>query len=388
MIRVSVSRADAAVTETETLTAGRVGLECGFTFTTEWDGLAKVAVFEGEQTIEVALGTASVAVVPPECMATPGYNLRIGVYGLSPSNAVVIPTVWAKAGKIKDSAAPDDESFAPATPELVAQIIGASQDALEIARSVEEQANSGAFDGEDGVSPTITVQRSGSTVTISITDVNGTTSAVLHDGADGEDGDDGISPTVSITDITGGHRVTITDLNGAHSADVMDGTPGTDGYSPVVTITTITGGHRVTITDEAHPQGQSFDVMDGTGGGGTVTVDDALSGTSENPVQNKVIKAALDGKGTYSKPSGGIPKSDLASAVKTSLGKADTALQSYTETDPTVPSWAKASSKPSYTASEVGAIAAPSSPASGAFLVWDGSAWVAQTLAAWQGGNY
>lgn len=31
--------------------------------------------------------------------------------------------------------------------------------------------------------------------------------------------------------------------------------------------------------------------------------------------------------GTYSKPSGGIPKTDLASAVQTSLGKADTALQ-------------------------------------------------------------
>lgn len=35
--------------------------------------------------------------------------------------------------------------------------------------------------------------------------------------------------------------------------------------------------------------------------------------------------------GTYSKPSTGIPKSDLASSVQTSLGKADTALQSYTE---------------------------------------------------------
>lgn len=33
-----------------------------------------------------------------------------------------------------------------------------------------------------------------------------------------------------------------------------------------------------------------------------------------------------------------------------------TALQSFTESDPTVPSWAKASSKPSYTASEVGAL--------------------------------
>lgn len=35
--------------------------------------------------------------------------------------------------------------------------------------------------------------------------------------------------------------------------------------------------------------------------------------------------------GTYSKPSGGIPKTDLSSNVQTSLEKADTALQSYTE---------------------------------------------------------
>lgn len=35
--------------------------------------------------------------------------------------------------------------------------------------------------------------------------------------------------------------------------------------------------------------------------------------------------------GDYSKPDGGIPKSDLAADVQASLGKADTALQSYTE---------------------------------------------------------
>ena len=35
--------------------------------------------------------------------------------------------------------------------------------------------------------------------------------------------------------------------------------------------------------------------------------------------------------GTYSKPSTGIPKTDLENDVQTSLGKADTALQSYTE---------------------------------------------------------
>lgn len=51
-----------------------------------------------------------------------------------------------------------------------------------------------------------------------------------------------------------------------------------------------------------------------------------------------------------------ILKEDLAPSVKSSLEKADSALQSYTETDPTVPDWAKFPTKPSYTASEIGAV--------------------------------
>lgn len=56
-----------------------------------------------------------------------------------------------------------------------------------------------------------------------------------------------------------------------------------------------------------------------------VTVDTALSTTSTNPVQNKVVATGINAK--YTKPSTGIPKSDLAADVQTSLGKADTALQ-------------------------------------------------------------
>lgn len=51
-----------------------------------------------------------------------------------------------------------------------------------------------------------------------------------------------------------------------------------------------------------------------------------------------------------------VSKTDLDSSVQTSLGKADSALQSYTETDPTVPAWAKAANPPTYTAQEVGAV--------------------------------
>lgn len=78
---------------------------------------------------------------------------------------------------------------------------------------------------------------------------------------------------------------------------------------------------------------------------------------SVNGKTGDVTLTASDvGAGTYSKPSGGIPKTDLTSGVQASLDKADSALQSFTETDPTVPSWAKAQNKPSYTAQEVGAL--------------------------------
>ena len=42
-----------------------------------------------------------------------------------------------------------------------------------------------------------------------------------------------------------------------------------------------------------------------------------------------------------------VAKSDLSSGVQASLGKADTALQSYTETDPTVPAGRKQRANPS-----------------------------------------
>ena len=58
-------------------------------------------------------------------------------------------------------------------------------------------------------------------------------------------------------------------------------------------------------------------------------VDDSNSG---NKFVTTSEKQTWNSKGTYSKPSGGIPSTDLSSAVQTSLGKADTALQSETYT--------------------------------------------------------
>lgn len=73
-----------------------------------------------------------------------------------------------------------------------------------------------------------------------------------------------------------------------------------------------------------------------------------LFSKSYNDLTNKPTLGSLAAKNT-------VVKSDLDSSIQTSLNKADTALQSFTETDPTVPAWAKEATKPTYTASEVGA---------------------------------
>ena len=207
-----------------------------------------------------------------------------------------------------------------------------------------------------------------------------------------------------------GNYVKITEVNGVKSITVGN-----------ITATLATKTSQLTndsgfITASDVPEGaapsSTTPKMDGTAAVGSETA--FARGDHRHPTDTSrqaviddlatIRSGASAGATAYQKPSGGIPKTDLAEAVKTSLGKADTALQSYTETDPvfaasaahgitsgdisswngkqaaiadldeirsgaalgatalqsftesdpTVPSWAKASSKPSYTKSEVG----------------------------------
>lgn len=91
---------------------------------------------------------------------------------------------------------------------------------------------------------------------------------------------------------------------------------------------------------ESIESGAQVNVIDGVSVNGTdlepsekkvnVTVPTALSDLSEDATHRLVTnseKATWNGK--YSKPSSGIPKTDLSSGVQTSLDKADTALQEH-----------------------------------------------------------
>ena len=470
MIIFNATSRRAACLSDDAITTGSVGMEVRFSCSDEWDGLSRVAVFRGSgEQVDVAL-TGDSCNVPPEVLAKTGGDLHIGLYGTDGSGHLVIPTVYANAGRIQRGTEPSGIEPTPQTQPLIDQLLEAAEDARDLAQSVRDDADNGAFDGEpgtpgaDGENGNIIWWTSERPI------ASGDNAAVLRRKLHGPDGltpavgdyvfgpavaEEG-EPTTIYVIITSAVAVVMTALGS------IKGNPGSDGYAPVVTIEQITGGHRITITSAAHPEGQVFDVMDGQGG--SVTVDDEISGSSENPVQNKVIKDALDGKlgtsgdgsnvtatftaaaqrtaiatgeklsvlfgkilkwlsdlgtaafraatgsitqsstdlvesgavytalaakGTYSKPANGIPATDLESAVQTSLGKADTALQSAPVTSVNEQTGAVSLSIPS-TASDVGAVAVAQGVAhAGEFVVVgsDGNI-TTVTMTAWSGGSY
>ena len=144
-------------------------------------------------------------------------------------------------------------------------------------------------------------------------------------------------------------------------AEVPDGVAASD------TVPKVDSGSGSVGTESAFARGDHVHPTDTTrlatnGDASSVTVtftapnerETIVSGESFNTIAGKILKYMND-FGTCAFKSM-ILKDDLAPSVKTSLEKADTALQSYTETDPTVPAWAKTPTKPTYTAAEVGAL--------------------------------
>lgn len=151
------------------------------------------------------------------------------------------------------------------------------------------------------------------------------------------------------------------DKNYITLADVPDGAAASN------TVPKVDSGSGSVGTESAFARGDHVHPTDTTrlatnGDASSVTVtftapnkrETIVSGESFNTIAGKILKYMND-FGTCAFKSM-ILKDDLAPSVKTSLEKADTALQSYTETDPTVPAWAKNPTKPTYTAAEVGAL--------------------------------
>ena len=114
-------------------------------------------------------------------------------------------------------------------------------------------------------------------------------------------------------------------------------------------------------------------------------VDATLSNNSKNAVQNQVVANALagayDATATYA-----VGDLCIYNGILYECTTAITTAEAWDATHWKTSNFADALSDTNRQLSDK--ITSPTSPASGAFLVWNGTAWVAQTLATWQGGSY
>lgn len=167
MTKLNVDGNKIRVWNLDTFTSGQVGARVEFQFNSDWDGLSKTAVFEaheprctGEHNVvsSVVLDSnwdGNVCRVPARVLETPGYDLSIGVYGLDASGALIIPTVYAKCGRIArgartNGAAEDTDPSLPIWGQLQSSIGNLNNLNTSNKQSLVDAINEAAQSGGDG----------------------------------------------------------------------------------------------------------------------------------------------------------------------------------------------------------------------------------------------
>lgn len=164
---------------------GSVGETLRMRFSEDWEGLSITAVFSaGDIRRDVAVEGETLT-IPWELYVAEGRALLLNFHGAKGDGSIVRRTPRVSLGYIRRSDAPSGSAPEAPTPSRADQIQALAEQALAAVQALRSDAAGGAFDGEDGV-----------------------------------------SLTVSVTVIAGGHRVAITDTNGTQSFDVMDGSDG------------------------------------------------------------------------------------------------------------------------------------------------------------------
>lgn len=231
------------MTEAETLTSGMVGKQMKLEFSDEWEGLSKTAVFSAGAVTRDVVGVTDLVTIPAEVLAEPLKQLYVGIYGTSADDTLAIPTLRAAGPWILPGADPSGDESTDATlpvwsqlqEQIDAILADGPQDGLSIYYTSNTLSTSqlsmttgqissletygrtlqvgdllissngvlgritavndtkytakgivalGGGSG-DAVSPVVSVSKSGKTTTITITDVEGTKTATIYDGEDG-----------------------------------------------------------------------------------------------------------------------------------------------------------------------------------------------------------
>ena len=246
--------------------------------------------------------------------------------------------------------------------------INQNQIALNVSPNVITAASLAGGTLIKAYSPTVTATEVDDGFQITITDVNGTRTIMVHHGYQGEQGDKGdpgFSPEVSLTATDSGVNMTIVDESGEHTILIPKGDQGDPGMSPI-----IQDGYWYLYDNTTNQY-----INSGITAQKEYQFDDEPTEDSDSLLTSGAVYTALESKADIADVPTKVSDLDNDAGYLTQhqdiSGKANVAdvptkvsdldndsgfISSYTETDPTVPAWAKSPTKPTYTASEVGAL--------------------------------
>ena len=353
MIKVIYNKVCGRCVQSEPLTSGMVGQTIHFEYSHDFDGLAATAVFtDGANTVNV-VNPGSECIIPHEVLTTVGAMVKVGIYAVR-GDELVIPTVYATIGFVLKGADPNGGISEDPTLPVWAQtqaMIGnlnalktQAKDNLVLAVNEVKNTTDGKQDTINDLEAIRAGAAKGATALQSVPSSYRTAAAqdVI---------DSGLSDRVSAIE---GKEA---GWNGKYSKPT-DGIPKTDLESAVQTslgkaetaLQSVPSTYR-TASEQDTIDSSKVDKVTGKGLSSNDYTDAAkakvealapvATSGNYNDLSNKptipapVTEQTVSGwgftknTGTYSKPTGGIPKADLASDVQASLGKAETALQEH-----------------------------------------------------------
>lgn len=228
------------------ITAGSRGVPAEIHLSPDYDGLVVTAFFRSEYGAwPVVLGeTPGTVTIPWEAMEKKSLTFDVGVVGKNGDGTIVIPTIWARAGKIVP--ATEDSGLEPGDPsadigaQIVEQARAAAKKAEDAAAAAEDardkmprivdgtwrvyNAVTGSWEdtgiqaeGQDGVGISSAVLNADYTLTLTFSDGSSYTTPPIR-GAQGERGPIGPTPDISIGTVTTGAA-------GSQAEATMTGTP-------------------------------------------------------------------------------------------------------------------------------------------------------------------
>ena len=208
------------------ITAGSRGIPAEIHLSQDYDGLVVTAFFRSDTGAwPVVLGeTPGKVTIPWEAMEKKSLTFDVGVVGKNGDGTIVIPTIWARAGKIVP--ATEDSGLEPGDPsadigaQIVEQARAAAKKAEDAAEAAEEARDKmprivdGTWrvynavteswedtgiqaEGQDGVGISDAVLNADYTLTLTFTDGTSYTTPPIR-GPQGQPGQTGATPDISI----------------------------------------------------------------------------------------------------------------------------------------------------------------------------------------------